>query len=327
MNLPNLNDLRPLGKTEIRVTPVAMGCWPITGMTSIDVSEEASLATLEAAFDAGINFFDTAYAYGAMGESERMIARVLGSRRRQIVIATKGGIAWDATGQRVLDSRPETLRRQCEESLRRLQTDYVDLLYLHAPDPKTPVADSAGALLELQRSGKARAVGASNLTLRQLQEFHAVCPLAAFQPPYNLLQRQIERDILPWCHANQISVLPYWPLMKGLLAGKLPRDHRFAPGDGRAKYPMFQGEEWEKNQDFLDRLRVIGARLGKPVAQISVNWLIAQPGVTSVLCGAKRPEQICETAAAMQWRLTAGDLQAIERALQDRGEPIVGSAV
>jgi aryl-alcohol dehydrogenase-like predicted oxidoreductase len=142
-----------------------------------------------------------------------------------------------------------------------------------------------------------------------------------------LLQRQIERDILPWCRANQISVLPYWPLMKGLLAGKLPRDHRFAPGDGRAKYPMFQGEEWEKNQDFLDRLRAIGARLGKPVAQISVNWLFAQPGVTSVLCGAKRPEQIRETAAAMAWRLTADDLQAIERALQDRGEPIVGAAV
>ncbi len=323
----NLSELRPLGKTGIQVSSVALGCWPIAGMTSLDVHEAASLATLEAAYDAGVNFFDTAYAYGAQGESEQLIARALGHRRQEIVIATKGGLHWDANGKRVLDARPETLRRECDESLRRLRTDYVDLLYLHAPDPQTPLAESASALRKLQEEGKTRAVGASNLTFAQLQEFHAVCPLAAFQPPYNLLQRQIEQDVLPWCREQGISVVPYWPLMKGLLAGKLARDHRFAPGDGRAKYPMFQGQEWERNQDFLDRLRELANRTGRSVAVIAVAWVLAQPGITSALCGAKRPEQIRETAAAMNCRLSPEDWQAIEQALKERGEPLVQPAV
>lgn len=304
-----------------------MGCWPIAGMTSLDVHEAESLATLEAACEAGVNFFDTAYGYGVHGESERLIARALGHRRPEIVIATKGGLHWDAAGNRVLDGRPETLRRECDESLCRLNTDHVDLLYLHAPDPDTPLAESAGALGELQAEGKTRGVGASNLTFDQLRAFHTVCPLTAFQPPYNLLQRQIEQDVLPWCRAQGVSVIPYWPLMKGLLAGKLPRDHRFAPGDGRAKYPMFQGEEWERNQDFLDRLRDLAGRTHRSVAEIAVAWVLVQPGITSALCGAKRPEQIRETAAAMRRRLAEEDLEFLRQALEQRGEPSVRMAV
>jgi aryl-alcohol dehydrogenase-like predicted oxidoreductase len=153
MSASNAFALRPLGKTGIEVSPVAMGCWPIAGMTTLGVTEADSLATLQAAVDAGINFFDTAYCYGADGESERLIAKALGRRRREIVIATKSGIHWDAAGARVLDARPATLRQECETSLRRLNTAYLDLLYLHAPDPNTPVADSAGALLKLQQEG------------------------------------------------------------------------------------------------------------------------------------------------------------------------------
>jgi aryl-alcohol dehydrogenase-like predicted oxidoreductase len=320
-------ELRPLGNTGLRVSPVAMGCWPIAGMTSLDVTEADSLATLRAAFDAGINFFDTAYGYGAAGESERLIARALGGVRGEIVIATKGGIHWDAAGKRVLDARPETMRRECAESLRRLNTDCVDLLYLHSPDPATPIADSAGALRQLQEEGKTRAVGASNLNLEQLQEFHAVCPLAAVQPPYNLLQRQIEQDVLPFCRENGISAVVYWPLMKGLLAGRLPRDHEFDPCDGRAKYPMFQGEEFQKNQDFVDRLRELSSQIGRTVAEIAVNWVLHQLGVTAALCGAKRPEQIRETAQAMRWRLSDDAMRAIDRALEERGPAAVRSAV
>ena len=249
---------REIGSTGIQVSPVALGCWPIAGMTSLDVNHADSLATLRTAFELGINFYDTAYCYGANGESEKLIAEALGSQREQIVIATKGGLHWEPDGSRMFDARPATLRRQCEESLQRLDTDYVDLLYLHAPDGATPLADSAGALSELLAEGKTRAVGVSNLDLQQLQTFHAVCPVSALQPPYNLLQRQIETNLVPWCQSEGISVIPYWPLLKGLLAGKLPRDHQFAAGDGRAKYTMFQGKEWEKNQDFVDRLRQIG---------------------------------------------------------------------
>ena len=315
---------RCIGNTGIEVTPIAMGCWPIAGITSIDVSESQSLATLQAALDAGINFFDTAYAYGYGGESEQMIARALGHRRDEIVIATKGGIHWE-DGKQAKDGSPATLRRQCDESLRRLRTDRVELYYLHAPDPNTPVAESAGAIRELIEAGKVRAAGLSNATIEQLEEFHRVCPLAAFQPHYNMLQREIEEAQLPWCHEHDVAVMVYWPLMKGLLAGKLPRDHIFDARDGRRKYPMYHGDEWQKNQDFLDELRPIAAETGRTVAQVVLNWTIYRPGIAVALCGAKRPEQIRDNAGGMGWRLTDEQTVRINRAIERRG-PIVSRA-
>ena len=318
---------RQIGTTDLIASPVAMGCWPITGITSIGVTEPQSFATLEAAADAGINFFDTAYVYGYDGESERLIARALGHRRKEIIIATKGGFHWDATGKQARDGSPATLRRQCNESLRRLNSDHVDLLYLHAPDPKVPIAESAGALRELLTEGKTRAVGVSNVNAEQLQEFAAVCPLSAYQPHYNMLQREIEKSHLPWCVAHGVSVVVYWPLMKGLLAGKLPRDHIFDERDGRPKYPMFQGQEWQKNQDFVDELRLIATEADRTVAQLVLNWTLHQPGITAVLAGAKRPEQIRENAGAMGWELSDAHLVRINAALCRRGEAVSRGAV
>jgi aryl-alcohol dehydrogenase-like predicted oxidoreductase len=320
-------ELRPLGRSGILVSPVALGCWPISGMTSLDVNEADSLATIHAALDAGVNFLDTAFAYGVEGESDRLIARAVAGRRDSIVIATKCGIHYTPDRVRGFDARPQTLRRECEESLRRLATDRVELLYLHAPDQETPIAESAGELRRLMEEGKTRSIGVSNFSLAHIREFHAACPVAAVQPPYNMLQREIERDLVPWCREHGIAICVYWPLLKGLLAGKLPRDHVFRPGDGRAKYPMFQGQEWQKNQDFLDDLRVIAKAAGKTVAQLVVNWAIHQPGITAALCGAKRPDQIRETAGAMGWRLAPDELQSINEALARRGTPETRAAV
>lgn len=320
-------ELRRLGTTGIFISPIALGCWPITGITSVGVTECDSLATVSACLDAGINFLDTAYCYGREGESERYIRTAIGHRREKMVIATKGGIHWGPDGKQARDGRPATLRRQCEESLKRLGTDHVDLLYLHAPDPRVSVAESAGALAELLHEGKTRAVGLSNATLAEIEAFAAECPLSAYQPHYNMLQREIEADLIPWCVARQVSVLVYWPLMKGLLAGKLPRDHIFAALDGRAKYPMFQGQEWEKNQDFIDELRGIAAQAGRSVAQVVINWTIHQPGITAALCGAKRPDQLRENAAAAGWQLSASERQRIDVALARRGTPISRGAV
>lgn len=318
---------RPLGNTGILVSPVALGCWPMAGMTSLDVNDDDSLATLAAAAAAGINFFDTAYGYGAHGESERLIARALGHRRDDLVIATKCGMHWNERLERVFDARPATIKRECDESLRRLNTDRVELLYLHAPDPHVDVAESAGAMRELMEAGKARSIGVSNFTVEQLDAFHHVCPITAFQPPYNMLQRGIECDTLPWCRERNISVVVYWPLMKGLLAGKLPREHVFSPADGRAKYPMFQGNEWQKNQDFLDVLRALADSIGKTVAQIVINWTLQQPGITAALCGAKRAYQIEETAGAMDFVLTANQLRQIDQAIAARGTALTRPAV
>lgn len=318
---------RELGTTGIRVSAIAMGCWPIAGMTSLEVNDADSLATLGACFDLGINLLDTAYCYGAAGESEKLIARALEGRRDEMVIATKGGIHWGPDGKQRQDASPATLRRECEESLRRLNTDRVELLYLHAPDPQVPVAESAGELRRLMEEGKTRSVGVSNFNVAQLEEFASVCTISVFQPHFNMLQREIERDTLPWCRERGISVAIYWPLLKGLLTGKFRRDHVFQRGDGRLKYPMFQGEEWEKNQVLLDRLRPIAAEAGVTLAQLVLNWTIHQPGVTVALCGAKRPEQIRDNAGGAGWELTPAQRAAVDAALAARGTPVSRAAV
>lgn len=321
-----MTEYRQIGSTNIQVTPVAMGCWPIVGITSVDVSESASLKTLEAALYSGVNFFDTAYCYCYEGESERMIARSLGHRRDDIVIATKGGIHWKNKVQQK-DGRPATIKRECEESLTRLNTDRVELYYHHAPDPDVPVAETAVAFRELLSEGKVLSVGVSNYSVEQMIEFSEVCPLSAFQPHFNMLQREIEDTELPWCQKQNVSVMVYWPLMKGLLAGKLPRDHEFDAKDGRRKYPMFQGEEWKKNQDFIDFLRTVAEEAGRSVADVVVNWTIHRPGIAVALCGAKRPEQIQETAASMNWKLSDEHIQAINQAIVDRGSVVSRGAV
>jgi aryl-alcohol dehydrogenase-like predicted oxidoreductase len=310
---------RLLANTGIQVSEVALGCWPIAGMTSPGVSDAESLTTVRACFDLGVNHLDTAYMYGRNGESERLIARALGPRRGEMVIATKCGLHWDSEGKQMHDARPATLRRQCEESLRRLETDRVEILYLHAPDKNVPVAESAGELRRLMEEGKTRSVGASNLNVAQLEEFAAECPLAAFQPPYNMLMRHIEADTLPWCREHGVAVLVYWPLMKGLLAGKISRDYVFGPDDSRHKYPMFLGEERRKNHDLVDRLQEIAQAAGHTVAELVINWTVQQAGITSALCGAKRPDQICECAGGSDWRLTAEQLAQIDQALAERG--------
>jgi aryl-alcohol dehydrogenase-like predicted oxidoreductase len=295
-----------------------MGCWPIAGVTTLDTNDADSIATIQKCFDVGINHLDTAYIYGPNGESENLIRRALGNRRDEMVIATKCGIHYQ-NGVMVTDNRPERLRSECEESLRRLGTDRVELLYLHAPDNKTPIEDAAAELGQLMRAGKTRSVGVSNVSVEQMKAFHAVCPIAAVQMPYNMLQRDIEKETIPWCRERNISVMVYWPLMKGLLAGKIPRNAKLDERDSRRKYPMYQGDEWQKNQDFVDRLREIPASAGRTVAQVVINWTFTQPGITSALCGAKRPGQIEETARAMGWELTADERAQIDAAIAARG--------
>ena len=303
-----------------------MGCWPVTGITSVDVTRERSEATIKAAFESGINFFDTAYMYGYDGESEKMIGDVLGSVRDEIVIATKCGLHWQHENC-IKDASPARIRAECDESLQRLGTDRVELYYLHAPDPNVPVAESAGAILELMQAGKVLSAGLSNGTVEELAEFHAVCPLSASQPHYNMLQREIEDSQLPWCIEHSVSTLVYWPLMKGLLAGNLNRDHQFDPKDGRQKYPMFHGDEWKKNHDFIDQLREIADGIGRSIPELVINWTIQRTGITAALCGAKRPEQIRETANTLTWELSDDVVSTIDQAIVDRGPAVSRGAV
>lgn len=318
--MPNAShpERRPLGNSGLTVSPVALGCWPIAGVTTLDTNEADSISTIQECFDLGINHLDTAHVYGPRGESETLVGRAVAGRRDETVIATKCGIHYEGSAM-VNGGRPERLRAECEESLRRLGTDRVELLYLHAPDENVPIEDSAGALRTLMEEGKTCSVGASNCTIGELEAFANVCPLTAVQMPYNMLQRDIEKRTIPWCRERNIAVMVYWPLMKGLLAGRLARDHRFHDRDSRRNYPMYQGDEWRKNQDFVARLREAAALSAHTVAQLVINWTINQPSITSALCGAKRPWQIEELAGAMGWQLSREQLAMIDAALAERG--------
>ncbi len=295
----------------------------MAGTTSPGVNDADSIATIRSCREVGVNFIDTAYCYGPNGESENLIRKAIQSDRDAYVIAGKCGIHYNAQGEQEQDARPETIRRECEESLQRLGTDVIELYYLHSPDPQVPIADSAGAIAELIAAGKVLTAGVSNAHLPQLEEFHAVCPVTAVQLPYNMLQRGIEQATIPWCLERGIAVVVYWALMKGLLAGQISRENPLSASDKRLKYPMYQGEEWQRNLQFVDELRLVAEDAGKSVAQLVVNWTINQPGITVALCGAKRPYQFAEVAGAMGWQLSEAQLKRIDQAIAKRGDAVV----
>ena len=320
---------RRLGSSSVEVGPLGLGCWPLAGMTRDGVTREAAVATVRAAIDAGVTHLDTAYCYGEHGESERAIREAIAGRRDEVVLAGKCGIHWEpapaATPPRrqVVDGRPERIRAEVDESLTRLGTDRLDLLYLHAPDPAVPIEDSAGELRRILEAGKARTIGLSNASVGNLARFSAVCPLAACQMPFNMLQRDIEAEVLPWCVAHGVSLVAYWPLMKGLLAGRMRRGQTFPVTDSRHKYPIFNGAEFERNLDFVDALRPEADRLGCDLADLVLAWTAEQPGITSVLFGATSPAQVQENARATRCTLDAEARAAIAAAIAARG-PVAG---
>ncbi len=296
-------EYRALGESGLTVSVIGMGCWPMAGVGWTGIDDNASLAALDAAMDGGITLIDTAYMYGRSGESERLVGRAIAGRRDQIVLATKCGLYWDGTTL-LRDSSRKRVLEQVEESLRRLNTDYIDLYQVHAPDEETPFEETATTLAELKEQGKIRAIGVSNYDAAQMEEFARHAPLHSDQPPYNPLIRDIEAEILPHCRKNNIGVVSYWPLYKGLLTGKYGRGHRFPEGDSRNEDPRFQGEALDRTLDSLDRLKPIADEYGKSLAQLVIHWTARQPGITSVLCGATRPAHVEQNIEAVGWQLS-----------------------
>jgi len=320
---------RRLGTSSVFVGPFGLGCWPLAGMTRDGVTRAAAVATVRAAIDGGITHLDTAYCYGEHGESERAIREAIAGRRDDVVLADKCGIHWERDPSRtpprrqVVDGRPARIRAEVDESLARLGTDRLDLLYLHSPDPALPIEESAGELRRIVEAGKARSIGLSNASVDNLNRFAAVCPLAACQMPFNMLQRDIEADVLPWCIAHDVALVAYWPLMKGMLAGRMRRGQVFPATDSRHKYPIFNGAEFDRTLDFVDALRPVADRLGYDLANLVLAWTAEQPGITSVLFGATSPEQVLENCRALRCTLDAEARATIAAAIAARG-PVAG---
>ncbi len=312
--MPNQIDsdhLTRLGASDLFVSRVGLGCWPMSGISSLDVTDEFSIATIRAAFEHGVNFFDTAYAYGYDGRSDRVLGQALRNDRDQVVIAHKVGTHWDANKQRIVDGRPATLVAHAEECLTRLGMDYVDIMYLHCPDPIVPIEESARAISDICKRGLARYAAVSNVTPEQASRFAAVCPIVALQPYYNLFQQDAVSELLQFASSNNISMVCYWVLMKGLLSGRLKRDHVFDPADRRLSYPIFQGHAWENAQNVLDQIRQMADDLDCTVTQLVVAWTLTQPGVNVALLGAKRPEQILDSVQAMHLNLSTDTIERI----------------
>ena len=310
LNQLDSTHLTQLGGSDLYVSRVGLGTWPMSGISSLGVTDELSEATIYAALAQGINFFDTAYSYGYDGRSDRVLGKALQNQRASAVIAHKVGVHWDAKRQRVVDGSRKTLLAHAQECLTRLGTDYVDVMYLHCPDPLIPIEESAEAIAEICKRGWARYAAVSNVSPEQAERFSAVCPIIAIQPYFNMFQQDAVRELLTFSSANCVSMVCFWVLMKGLLSGRLKRDHVFDPTDRRLSYPIFQGQAWQDAQNVLDRLRHFENELDCTVAQLVVAWSLTQPGVNVALLGAKRPEQIIESAHSMHLKV---DTEIIEQ--------------
>ena len=277
---------------------IIFGLWPIAGITTVGVSKADAEATMAAALAAGITQFDTAYSYGYDGQCDRLLGKfVVGDRDRYRIIG-KVGQRWLPNKTRINDGSATTLARDAEESLRRSGIEYFDTLMLHAPDPDVPIEESATALETLKSRGICKRIGVCNVNVEQFLAFSETVECSALQCPLNLMQQDSLHDLIPICAPRDCDVFAFWALMKGLLAGKIRRDHVFDPDDVRPNYPVFQGKIREQTHLLLDQLRVIADEIGKTIAQLTVGWVISQPGVTAVLVGAHRPDQIQETAQA-----------------------------
>ncbi|MDG2219827.1 MAG: aldo/keto reductase [Rubripirellula sp.] len=278
-----------------------LGLWPIAGITTLGVTKDDARATLHAAIDAGVTQFDTAFNYGFQGESDRLLGHVLQERSCDAVVLGKVGQRWTGT-RRVIDGRPATLIADAESSLSRLARDSFDCLLLHSPDPAVPIERSAEALALLKQRQLCQRVGVCNVNQDQLRRFSQVIACDAIQCPLNLIQRDSLNDLIPTAQQQGTGVYAFWALMKGMLAGKIGPNHAFDPADPRAGYDIFQGKFRRRADQIVAGLIKMGRQSNRTVAQLAIGWAMAQPGVTAVLAGARKPEQVTELAASQPLR-------------------------
>jgi aryl-alcohol dehydrogenase-like predicted oxidoreductase len=309
----------------VEVSRIGLGTWAIGGLEWGAVTDEAAVATCLGAIERGINLIDTAPIYGR-GRSEEIVGKAMRAhgKREAFYIATKAGLEWNEHGV-FANSTSARLRQEIEGSLRRLGTDFIDLYQVHWPDTRTPLAETAALMAEFQREGKARALGVSNFSVAQMQEFRAVAPLASDQPPYNIFDRGIDEAILPWCAANGIAVLCYSPLCRSLLGGRVHRGMNFDPKDIRSVDPKFQEPRFSQYITAVERLAVLAKeKYGKSVLELAARWVLDRPGVSVALWGAKRPDQLDAVAGVLGRKLDAGAMAEIDRIVKESVTDPVG---
>ncbi len=293
---------RQLGTTDLYVSVIAQGCWPMGGDYWGGTDDEESIRTIHKALELGVNIFDTAPGYGA-GHSEEVVGKALVGRRKDAIISTKFAGA---------GSSEEEIRAKLQASLERMKTDYVDIYFIHWPNRREPLGRVIESLEKLRQAGLIRAIGVSNFDIPMLQIAAKYGTVDAFQPPYNLIWRFPEEDIIPYCIAHNIGITTYSSLAQGMLAGAVSLRTRYANGDMRPRSVLWKSENLGKCLYTVEKVRAVAKELGVSLAQLSLRWLLAQPGVTTALVGARTVAEITENAGAVGWELSKEVLAQVQ---------------
>ena len=316
---------RPLGKSGLELTTIGLGTWAIGGgdwrFGWGPQDERDAVSAIVRGVELGINWVDTAAVYGD-GKSEELLGKALaqlGPSRRPIV-ATKCSRVIQPDGSIDGVLKRDSILAECEGSLRRLGVDVIDLYQLHWPIPDEDIEEGWQTLVDLKQQGKVRHIGVSNFSVEQMKRLMPIHPIASLQPPYSMVRPEIEEDILPYCSAGGIGVVCYSPMGKGLLTGKFTRERAksLPQSDHRSRDPMFSGKELEINLQLVEGLERIAAASGRTVAQLAIAWTLRRPEVTSAIVGARRPDQIEETAPGGDWTLTDEDVAHVDALLNER---------
>jgi aryl-alcohol dehydrogenase-like predicted oxidoreductase len=312
----NAMEFAEIPTTGLRVSRITLGTWAIGGWLWGCTNEAESIATIRAALAHGINVVDTAPVYG-FGRSEEIVGKALADGLRQhVVVATKVGLEWQE-GKITRNASRERIMREIDDSLRRLRTDSIDIYQVHWPDPKVPMEETAKAMRELFEQGAIRAIGVSNFSVAQMDEFRRTAPLHVLQPPYNLFERAGEAEVLPYCRAHGIATLGYGALCRGLLSGRMRADTKFTGDDLRQRDPKFQPPRFAQYLAAVERLdRFAQERYGKRVIDLAVRFVLDQ-GITTALWGARHPDQLNPVEAVMGWSLDAEAKSEIDRILAE----------
>jgi aryl-alcohol dehydrogenase-like predicted oxidoreductase len=311
--------------TDLKASRIGLGTWAMGGWMWGGTDEEESVRTIRAALDRGINLMDTAPVYG-FGRSEEIAGRAIeeSGKRDQVVLATKVGLEW-RDGSVFRNSSRERILREIEDSLRRLRTSYIDIYQVHWPDPLVPIEETAETMSLLFRQGKIRAIGVSNYSPEQMEQFRAAAPLHTDQPPYNLFERQIEQDVLPFALHNGMGTLTYGSLCRGLLSGRMKPDTQFVGDDLRRVDPKFQPPRYAQYLQAVERLdRFARENYGKRVLDLAIRWTLDQPGVSVALWGARHPEQLAPVDSAVGWKLGADALRTVDQIIREAVTDPVG---
>ncbi|MGH9768249.1 MAG: aldo/keto reductase [Blastocatellia bacterium] len=315
---------RQLGNSDLYITPLGVGAWAMGGAGWLfswsHQDDDASIAAIHAALDAGMNWIDTAAVYG-LGHSEEIVAEALAGRANRPYVFTKAARIWDENRQIGKSLKADSIRRECEASLRRLKVDVIDLYQIHWPEPDEDVEEGWETVARLKEEGKVRWGGVSNFNLDQLKRARAIAPITSLQPPYSLIRREVEEGVLPYCAEHNIGVIAYSPMGSGMLAGTMTRERvaNLPEDDWRRRSPQFQEPLLTRNLKLADKIKEIAARHGRNAGEAAIAWTLRTPVVTGAIVGVRNAHQVAGIIGAMEFRLSEDEINEIEAFAQSLG--------